>query len=175
MFTCQNHGNCYDNAHEIQPYMFEPNPGENQSESSMSSEEEINEEFEAINSWRLSTLEWCKCGHRNLMTKTCNRKLLLPREGNRIYDEYDDKLKSAEHQNFTCVTELSSFLQNISQDVLDVDVSQYVEENWPLDDSDLARMHKLYRLVAYRRRSRWIFHILGKNAEDHSLPVFINA
>jgi hypothetical protein len=29
--------------------MFEPNPGENQSESSMSSEEEINEEFEAIN------------------------------------------------------------------------------------------------------------------------------
>ena len=156
-----------DNAHEIQSYMFEPNPGENQSESdnsesesSMSSEEEIDKEFEAINSWRLSTLEWCKCGHCDLMTKTiesfcCHEKAVE-------YDEYDDKLKSAEHQNFTCITELSSFLQNISQDVLDVDVLQYVEENWPLDDSDLARMHKLYRLVAYRRCSRWIFHILGK-------------
>jgi hypothetical protein len=88
--------------------MFEPNPGENQSESSLSRDEE----FEAINSWRLSTLEWCKCGHCDLMTKKiesfcCHEKATE-------YDEYDDKLKSAEHQNFTCVTELSSFLQNIS-------------------------------------------------------------
>ena len=69
-------------------------------------------------------------------------------------DEYDVELKSWQDQGFTCVTELSSFLQNISQDVLDVDVLQYVEENWPLDDDDLARMHKLYRLVGYRRCSR---------------------
>ena len=39
---------------------------------------------------------------------------------------------------------------------------QYLEENWPLDDGDLERMHKLYRLVTYRRCSRWAFQIFGK-------------
>ena len=54
----------YDNANDIQPYMFEPNPGENyiqsdnsESDSSISDSSE-DEEFEAVNSLRLSTLEW---------------------------------------------------------------------------------------------------------------------
>ena len=80
----------YDNANDIQPYMFEPNPGENyiqsdnsESDSSISDSSE-DEEFEAVNSLRLSTLEWWnanvdtrmsttleyKCGHCDLMTKT---------------------------------------------------------------------------------------------------------
>ena len=64
------------------------------------------------------------------------------------------------------MTELSAFLQNISQDVLDVDVLQYEEQNWPLDDDDIARMRKLYRLVGYRRRSRSLFHILGNKSRQ---------
>ena len=48
----------------------------------------------------------------------------------------------------------------LSADVLEVDVAQYLEENYPLDDEDLARIHKLYRLA-----SRWIFQILEK--ENH--------
>ena len=50
----------------------------------------------------------------------------------------------------------------LSRDVLCVDVSQYMEENWPLGDEELERTHKLYRLVSYKRCSRWIFGILGK-------------
>jgi hypothetical protein len=57
--------------------VFELNPGESytksdesESESSASREDEIGEEFDANNSWRLLTLEWCKFRHCNLMTNT---------------------------------------------------------------------------------------------------------
>ena len=36
----------------------------------------------------------------------------------------------------------------LSESVLKIDVCRYLEENWPLDDEDLERAHKLYRLVA---------------------------
>ena len=74
------------------------------------------------------------------------------------YDEYDVRLSSAQEQGFTCITFLPSFVQNmLSADVLEVGVTQYLEENYPLDDEELARIHKLYRLDPYRRCSRWIF------------------
>ena len=41
----------------------------------------------------------------------------------------------------------------LSENVLKIDVCRYLEENWPLDDGDLEKMHKLYRLVAYHRCS----------------------
>ena len=50
----------------------------------------------------------------------------------------------------------------LSESVLKIDVCRYLEENWPLDDKDLERVHKLYRHVAHQRCSRWVFQILGK-------------
>ena len=50
----------------------------------------------------------------------------------------------------------------LSEAVLKVDVWRYLEETWPLDDEDIEKIHKLYRLVVYQRCSRWIFQILGK-------------
>ena len=151
----------------IEPYMFEPNKSNERdssndsSEDSYSEEDEYNDEFEAANAWRLKTLSWCKCGKCLLMEKTiesfcCHEKSLE-------YDEYDDILKKVESEEFTCITDSSAFQQNmLSRDVLCVDVSQYMEENWPLGDDELERTHKLYRLASYRRCSRWIFGILGK-------------
>ena len=79
------------------------------------------------------------------------------------YHEYDEKLSCAQDQGLTCITELSVFTQNmVSEEVLDVDASQYLEENWPLGDDELGQTHKIYRLVSYRRCSRWVFHILEK-------------
>ena len=62
-----------------------------------------------------------------------------------------------------CLTIHPDFRDNmLSEGVLKIDVCRYLEENWPLDDGDLEKIHKLYRLVAYQRCSRWIFQILGK-------------
>ena len=148
----------YESADDLKPYMFEPMPNEN-------TEWQFGVRYwQFACKWRqswwriwsnkslaLSTLEWCKCGYCD-MSKTiesfcCHEKSIE-------YDEYDDKVKSAQDQGFTCITKLSSFEQNISRDVLEVDIMQYVEDNWLLDDEDIARMHKLFRLVGYRRCSR---------------------
>ena len=151
----------------IEPYMFEPNKGDqgeasdDSSEDSGSDEEEFDEVFEAANAWRCTTLQWCKCGKCAVMEKTiesfcCHEKAVE-------YDEYDGKLTCAQNQEFSSITSLSSFVQNmLSKDVLDIDVLQYLEENWPLGDDELEQTHKLYRLVSYRRCSRWVFTILGK-------------
>ena len=60
---------------DIQPYMYEPNPGDDVESdgsysSTSSSGDDVDEEFEQANSWRLTSLEWCKCGHCQLMTRT---------------------------------------------------------------------------------------------------------
>ena len=163
----------------IEPYMFELNKdderysSEDSSEDSYDEEDEYNDEFKRANSWRLTTLSWCKCGKCSLMEKTiesfcCHEKSLK-------YDEYDDILKKVESKKFTCITDSSAFQQNmLSRDVLCVDVSQYMEENWPLGDEELERTHKLYRLVSYKRCSRWIFGILGKKIGEFFLRVYIH-
>ena len=92
---------------------------------------------ENVHSWKKQLIFFC-----------CHEKSLE-------YDEYDDILKKVESQKFTCITDSSAFQQNmLSRDVLCVDLSQYMRENWPLGDEELERTHKLYRLVSYRRCSR---------------------
>lgn len=54
------------------------------------------------------------------------------------YDEYDVKFTSLQDQEYTRTTSLSPFQQNISKEVLQVDVLQYLKDNWPLDDSSYA-------------------------------------
>ena len=74
-------------GYDIQPYMFEPNQddsvesGDSDSDST-STNDSLDKEFEAINSWRLATLEWCKCGQCQLMSKSI--ECLLPQKGCRI-------------------------------------------------------------------------------------------
>ena len=168
---------------EILPYQYEPEPGAETSSISdesdsergsvlSSSEEEIDTEFKRANAWRLETPTWCKCGHCAVSTKTiecfcCHEKAVE-------YDEYGALLDQVEAHGDKCLTKQSDFRDNmLSEGVLKIDVCRYLEENWPLDDADLEKVHMLYRLVAYQRCSRWIFEILGKKSEDHFLPVCI--
>jgi hypothetical protein len=44
--------------------------------------------------------------------------------------------------------------------------------NWPLDDKDLDKIHKIYRLVANQQCSRWVFQILG-NKNRRPLPACV--
>ena len=84
-----------DKEQVIKPYMFEPNKGDrreasyNSSEDSGSEEEEFDEEFEAANAGRRTSLQWCKCGKCAIMEKIiesfcCHEKAME-------YDEYDEK------------------------------------------------------------------------------------
>ena len=157
---------------EVLPYQYEPEVGEKaasmtdqgnseQERYSASSDDQIDDELEAANAWRLQTLSWCKCGHCTLSTKTiecfcCHEKALE-------YNEYDALLNQAKALDERCLTKHPDFNNNmLSETVLKMDVCRYLEENWPVDDKDLEKLHKLYRLVAYHRCSRWIFQILGK-------------
>ena len=151
---------------EVLPHQYEPTTTENSdddinsdSDSESSSDEEVvDEAFEVENAWRLQSLKWCKCGHCKQNTKAvesfcCHEKAL----------EYDALLSEAEAQGDSCLTCLPDFIDNmLSAGVLKIDGCRYLEESWPLDDADIEKTHKLYRLVAYQRCSRWVFQILGK-------------
>ncbi|XP_028415471.1 uncharacterized protein LOC114538490 [Dendronephthya gigantea] len=169
---------------EVLPYQHEPEIGEksqNLSEysdsdvdsESLSSDEEHDHIFEEQNAWRLESLDWCKCGNCNFMSKTiesfcCHEKALE-------YNEYDALLNEVETLGEKCLTAHSDFINNmLAEGVLKIDVCRYLEENWPVDDEDLERTHKLYRLVSYQRCSRWIFQILGrKNRRPFSACVYL--
>lgn len=163
---------------EVLPYQFEPEAGaetqnfsdESDSEQGSvlsSSEEEVDNEFERANAWRLETLSWCKCGHCALSTKAiecfcCHEKAVE-------YDEYGVLPDETEAHGEKCLTIHPDFRDNmLSEGVLKIDICRYLEENWPLDDGDLEKIHKLYRSVSYQRCSRWIFQILKKEAKTIS-------
>ena len=56
------------------------------------------------------------------------------------YDVYDAKLTECEKMGGTCVTSLEEYSQNmLTEGVLKVDVSRYIEENWPLSDEELEK------------------------------------
>ena len=164
---------------EVLPYQFEPEKGaeasnysdESDSEGGSvlsSSEDEVDIEFERANAWRLETLSWCKCGNCALSTKAiecfcCHEKAV----------EYRVLLDETEAQVEKCFTLHPDFQDNmLSEVVLKIDVCHYLEENWPLDDGDLEKIHKLYHLVAYQQCSRWIFQILGEK-KRRPFPVCV--
>ena len=166
--------NIHDNqVEEVLPYQYEPEPGlqssssgdesGSEAESESTDEGDIDMAFESENAWRLQSLSWCKCGHCALQPKVvesfcCHEKALE-------YDEYDALLNEAKTEGKgleKCLTQHTDFKANmLSEGVLKIDVCHYLEDNWPLDDEDLDKIHKLYRLVAYQRCSRWVFQILG--------------
>ena len=77
---------------KILPYQFEQEPSTktsdasddndaDQSDVTASSDEDVDNEFERANVWRLLDLSWCKCGHCSLSTKAaecfcCHEKAL---------------------------------------------------------------------------------------------------
>ena len=75
----------------------------------------------------------------------------------------------------TCITLLEEYSQNmLTEEVLQVDISRYIEENWPLRDEELEKNHKFFRSIAYQRCSRWSFGILGKK-QSRPFPACILA
>ena len=55
----------------------------------------------------------------------------------------------------------------LSEAVLKIDVCRYLEDNWPLDDEDLDKMHRNFIDC-----SRWVFQILGERSR-RPLPACV--
>ena len=56
-------------------------------------------------------------------------------------------LDQVEAHGDKCLTKHPDFRDNmLLESVLKIDVCRYLEENWPLDDGDLEKVHKLYRI-----------------------------
>jgi U3 small nucleolar RNA-associated protein 14 len=137
---------------EVLPYQYEPEPdiqtsnsgdeSESEAESESSDGDEDDHAFEGENAWRLQSLAWCKCGNCTLKPKAiesfCRHEKALE------YDEYDALLNEAETQGEKYLTAHADFKTNmLSEGVLKIDVCRYLEDNWPLDDEDLGKIHKL--------------------------------
>ncbi|KAJ8310929.1 hypothetical protein KUTeg_011519 [Tegillarca granosa] len=60
-----------------------------------------------------------------------------------------------------CITEHEGFIVNcLNNYVLESSYYEYIQENGRLGENEF--IHELYRYIAYRRFSRWIWHILGR-------------
>lgn len=65
-------------------------------------------------------------------------------------------------KNLKCITQHESFQGNcLNVDILEVSLYEFVERDGQIDDNE--PIHELYRYLAYRRFTRWIWHVLGKN------------
>ncbi|KAK3099671.1 hypothetical protein FSP39_007817 [Pinctada imbricata] len=70
----------------------------------------------------------------------------------------DGKIEEA---GITCITEHESFQVNcLNHHVLELSYYEYVEYNGPLEPDQM--IHKVYRYIAYRRFTRFIWKRLGK-------------
>lgn len=89
------------------------------------------------------------------------------------YDEYDDLLTGTQNQGLECIiTSLSSFIQNmLSKDVLAIDVSQYLEQNWP----DIYKRISCIVWFPIEGVPDGVFAILGKKCRRVFLLVFTPA
>ncbi|KAJ8316697.1 hypothetical protein KUTeg_005752 [Tegillarca granosa] len=62
-----------------------------------------------------------------------------------------------------CITEHEGFIVNcLNNYVLESSYYEYIQENGRLGENEFIHVVLLYRYIAYRRFSRWIWHILGR-------------
>ncbi|KAL5020317.1 hypothetical protein ScPMuIL_003209 [Solemya velum] len=147
------------NIDDIKPYQFEPPRRDKVEEgASVQLESEDSEFSDSENNqyhadgMRTDNLAWCDCDKCPIMAT--NDECLCCREVGPI----DEKLDEA---NLPCITKHERFLGNcLNRHVIEVSLYEYVEYDGPIDDNE--PINELYRHIAYRRFTRWIWHRLGK-------------
>ncbi|XP_061192279.1 uncharacterized protein LOC133200509 [Saccostrea echinata] len=145
---------------EIRPYNFEPlldnTQGRNGSESEDSEDSDLglHDEENAVGgiATRRQNLAWCVCQRCQVM-ETDEECLCC--------HEIAPILEKIEAKHLKCITEHDGFQGNcLNIDVLEVSMYEFIDMDGPLDDNE--PIHQLYRYLAYRRFTRWIWHILGR-------------
>ncbi|XP_063403855.1 P2X purinoceptor 7-like [Mytilus trossulus] len=143
----------------IQPYQFEPVvhieqnevSSQNQSDSSEENSEAESDSSDLQDS-RMDNLAWCDCNHCAAMPTV--DECLCCKEVGPVAEKMED-------EDLDCITDHEGFTGNcLNRHVIEVSLYDFVERQGPIDDNE--PIHELYRYVAYRRFTRWIWHILGK-------------
>ncbi|XP_062602661.1 uncharacterized protein LOC134264381 [Saccostrea cucullata] len=142
---------------EIRPYNFEPLLNQTQDSNRSKSEDSEGGDLKEENAvgvigTRRENLAWCDCERCQVMET--NEECLCCHEIAPI-------LEKVEVKELKCITEHDGFQGNcLNIDALEVSMYEFVDTDGPLDDNE--PIHELYRYLAYRRFTRWIWHILGK-------------
>ncbi|XP_052677864.1 P2X purinoceptor 7-like [Crassostrea angulata] len=135
----------------VQPYQFEPHRGPEQplssSESSSESDSERDSDIDDV-----ATDEWCTCNNCVAMPTATERRCC------QSFAVCQPKLDEA---TITCITMHEAFQVNcLNHHVLELSFYEYLDYNGPIGDEE--PVHELYRYIAYRRYTRWLWHRLGK-------------
>ncbi|XP_060085557.1 P2X purinoceptor 7-like [Ylistrum balloti] len=138
----------------IEPYMYEPqrkqDNDQDDSDSSDHSDDSSDSSLENASPDHDGSTEWCSC---NLCTpmpteeeRQCCRDMIILQE----------KLEDIE-----CITHHEGFIANcLNIHVLETSFYEYADEHG--DEGQSQNIHRMYRLVAYRRFIRWTWKRLGK-------------
>ncbi|XP_050399978.2 P2X purinoceptor 7-like [Patella vulgata] len=136
----------------VQPYQFEPPARRDQFNNNDSSENDSSSSSDASEAeGQLHDVTyWCSCGHCLQMQVPRDRKCCK------------DCLQCVEKMGQrSCICQHEGFLAKcLNPHVLEVSFYEYIEQQGPVGDDE--PIHEVYRYIAYRRFTRWIWHILGK-------------
>ncbi|XP_033762489.1 P2X purinoceptor 7-like [Pecten maximus] len=93
--------------------------------------------------------EWCSCGMCTHMPTEEERKCC-----------HDMSILEEKMTNINCITHHEGFIANyLNLHVLETSYYEYADTYGPGAQEDI---HRMYRLIAYRRFIRWTWKVLGK-------------
>ncbi|XP_060582264.1 P2X purinoceptor 7-like [Ruditapes philippinarum] len=132
--------------YRLQPYQFEPTNDSLTVSESSSSDSEYDGEEDAIP----DVSDWCRCD-QCIPMPTANECRCC-----RTMNIVDQKTEGLQ-----CITEHEGFQVNcLNIHVLETSYYEYVLDRGQLEEDQL--IHELYRYLAYRRFTRWVYGLLSK-------------
>ncbi|KAJ8310632.1 hypothetical protein KUTeg_012497 [Tegillarca granosa] len=135
----------------LQPYTFEPSANRSSCDSDTSSSEDSENNSDAVIPLVEDCYNLCNCSHCTLMSTVAECRCCYS------MTEVDPERKE---EGVDCIILHEGFIANcLNRQFLKTSYYEFIENNGPPEDPT----HEVYRHIAYRRFTRWIWGILGRN------------
>ncbi|XP_060573125.1 P2X purinoceptor 7-like [Ruditapes philippinarum] len=150
-------------VNEIRPYMYEPRAVSQEEQSVSDSDSEF--EDSSDDSFNGNVDEWCECGCCIHMPTAHERKCC---QSTNIVDG------KAESEGVPCITLHEGFQVNcLNIHVLETSYYEFIHNNGPREENQ--EIHELYRYLAYRRFTRWVYGLLPRKCRRVIPACAVNA
>ncbi|XP_060580322.1 P2X purinoceptor 7-like [Ruditapes philippinarum] len=154
-----------DDVHEIRPYMFEPRIEIQNQEAEQSESDSDSSDNSSDDSYIGNVDDWCECGCCVNMPSANERKCC---QSTNIVDG------KAEAEGVPCITLHEGFQVNcLNIHVLETSYYEFVHDHGPREENQ--EIHELYRYLAYRRFTRWVYGLLSKKCRRVIPACAVNA